>query len=112
MALVIDWVSSILITVIALGPAGYAENKASSWITLGIFLVQTAVGVAVAGGSFGQLATRLRVLKTTGGTVSLLPAVLRSVLVCLVIPPLIFKPDGRGLHDLAVGSGVYRLPKS
>jgi hypothetical protein len=26
------------------------------------------------------------------------------VLVCLVVPPLVFKPDGRGLHDLAVGS--------
>jgi len=34
----------------------------------------------------------------------LLPAVLRQVLVALVIPPLVFKPDGRGLHDLAAGT--------
>jgi hypothetical protein len=35
-------------------------------------------------------------------------ALLRSVLICLVIPPLIFKPDGRGLHDMATDSGAYK----
>ncbi len=32
----------------------------------------------------------------------------RTLLICLVIPPLIFRSDtGRGLHDLAVGSAAY-----
>ncbi|MEI2819630.1 MAG: RDD family protein [Marmoricola sp.] len=81
----------------------------ASWVTLGIFWAETALGTAIAGGSFGQLATRIRVFKITGGPIGLLPAMLRSLLVCLVVPPLIFKADGRGLHDLAVGSGVYKL---
>jgi hypothetical protein len=34
---------------------------------------------------------------------------LRQVLICLVIPPLVFKPDGRGLHDLAVGTQTTML---
>jgi hypothetical protein len=29
--------------------------------------------------------------------------------VALVIPPLVFKPDGRGLHDVAVGSATVPL---
>jgi len=35
----------------------------------------------------------------------------RSLLIALVIPPLVFRPDGRGLHDLAVGSVTVPLPK-
>jgi uncharacterized RDD family membrane protein YckC len=29
--------------------------------------------------------------------------------VALVIPPLVFKPDGRGLHDLASGTVCVTL---
>ena len=32
-----------------------------------------------------------------------------QVLIALVIPPLVFRPDGRGLHDLAAGSAVVTL---
>jgi hypothetical protein len=27
----------------------------------------------------------------------------------VVVPPLIFRPDGRGLHDMAAGSMTVRL---
>ena len=40
----------------------------------------------------------------SGRPLDLLRSLLRVVLVCLVVPPLIYKPDGRGLHDVAVGS--------
>jgi hypothetical protein len=41
-----------------------------------------------------------------------LMALLRQVLICLVIPPLVFRPDGRGLHDMICGSatGPLRVP--
>jgi hypothetical protein len=29
--------------------------------------------------------------------------------VAVVVPPLIFRPDGRGLHDMAAGSRTARL---
>ncbi len=111
LALAVDWIACLLVTMAILGPARWAESSTSSWLTLAIFWVESGIGTAVAGASFGQLATRLRVLKTTGGSVSLLGALLRSLLICLVVPPLVFKPDGRGLHDLAVGSAVYKLPR-
>ena len=41
--------------------------------------------------------------------VSLLRALLRQVLIILVIPPLVFRPDGRGLHDLVAGSATVPL---
>jgi len=40
--------------------------------------------------------------------VNLLQALLRTFLIALVIPPLVFNPDQRGLHDLAVGTVTLR----
>jgi uncharacterized RDD family membrane protein YckC len=76
-----------------------------------LFISESAVLTALSGGSFGQLATRLRVVRVDGNgrPLGLLQALLRQVLICLVIPPLIFRPDGRGLHDLAVHSAVVPL---
>ena len=76
-----------------------------------MFVAESALFTAVAGGSFGKLATRLRVVRDDGsyGPVSLLRCVLRQALVAVVVPPLIFRPDGRGLHDMAAGSRTARL---
>jgi uncharacterized RDD family membrane protein YckC len=76
-----------------------------------LFIGESALLMAVSGGSFGQLATRLRVVRIdrSARPLSLLMALLRQVLICLVIPPLVFRPDGRGLHDLVCGSAVVPL---
>ena len=76
-----------------------------------LFIVESALLIALSGGSFGQLATRLRVVRVdaSGRPLSLLTALLRQVLICLVIPPLVFRPDGRGLHDMVCRSAVVPL---
>ena len=114
LALVVDWFASTLVVVVVLGPAGWSENRASSFYTLLVFAFQSSVLTAVAGGSFGKLATRLRVVRSDGSgrPIDLLRAVLRQVMVCLVIPPLVFRPDGRGLHDLAAGSMTVTIRPS
>ena len=54
------------------------------------------------------LIARVRVLTTEGRPLSLLSAFARTLLICLVVPPMIFRPDsGRGLHDLWTGSAAY-----
>ena len=111
-ALVIDWVASVLVTVLVLGPHRYANDSASGWVVLGVYLAEATIGTALAGGSFGQLVTRIRVWHTDGRLLSLLSALLRTFLICLVVPPLIFKSgSGRGLHDLATHAATYRLPR-
>lgn len=76
-----------------------------------LFIAESGVLMSLSGGSFGQLATRLRVVRSDGSgrPLSLLMAVLRQVLICLVIPPLVFRPDGRGLHDMVTGSVTIPL---
>jgi uncharacterized RDD family membrane protein YckC len=114
LALVVDWLASTLVVVVVLGPAGWSESRASSFYTLMVFALESSVLTAVAGGSFGKLATRLRVVRNDGSgrPVDLLRSLLRQVMVCLVIPPLVFRPDGRGLHDLAAGSVTVTLRPS
>ena len=111
LALVVDWFASTLVVVALIGPRGWSEDPLSGFYVLGVFVAESALFTAVAGGSFGKLATRLRVVRDDGsyGPVSLLRCVLRQALVAVVVPPLIFRPDGRGLHDMAAGSRTARL---
>jgi uncharacterized RDD family membrane protein YckC len=112
-ALIIDWAACTLVTVGILGPSGYSQNPNSSWVVLGIFALEVTVLTTLVGGSFGQLLVRIRVLTTEGRPLSLLLALVRTLLICVVIPPLVFKPDtGRGLHDLWTGSAAYVRPSA
>jgi uncharacterized RDD family membrane protein YckC len=110
-ALLVDWFASVLVVMLFLGYRGWAEDPSAGWYTLGVFVLESALLIAFAGGSFGQLVCRLRVVRVEGGyqPLSLPRALYRQVLIALVIPPLVFRPDGRGLHDMAVGSAVFRL---
>jgi uncharacterized RDD family membrane protein YckC len=109
-ALVIDWTVSTLVTIGFVGLGDYlAPGGSSGWIVLLVFLVEVSLLTTLAGGSFGQLLTGVRVLRTDGRPLSLLLALARTALICVVIPPLIYKPEsGRGLHDLWTGSAAYR----
>jgi uncharacterized RDD family membrane protein YckC len=110
-ALVVDWAASTLVIVAFLGPAGWSGDRASGFDTLAVFVFESTLLTALVGGSFGQLATRLRVVRIdrSGRPLSVPRALVRQLLVVLVIPPLVFRPDGRGLHDLAVGSATVTL---
>ena len=108
-ALLIDWAASTLVTVGIIGPGDYLNDRSSGWVVLGIFAIEVSLLTALAGGSFGQLLAGVRVLTTGGRPLNLLMALARTLLICLVVPPLVFKPDsGRGLHDLWTGAAAYR----
>ena len=108
-ALIVDWAASTLVTVGIIGPGNYLDDPDSGWIVLGVFALEVSLLTTLAGGSFGQLLTRIRVLTTDGRTLNLLVALARTLLICVVIPPLVFKPEsGRGLHDMWTGSAAYK----
>ena len=111
-ALFVDWIACTLVVMLFVG-AGRYWSPGGPWsgLTVLVFVLESAVLTATAGGSFGQLATRLRVVRDDGSgrPVGLLPALARQVLVAVIIPPLIFRPDGRGLHDLMAGTASVTL---
>lgn len=109
-ALFIDWAVATLITIGFVGLEEYLDPQSgsSSWVLL-VFAGVTTILTGLAGGSFGQLLLGIRVLRLDGQPLGLLRALARTVLICLVIPPLVFKPDsGRGLHDIWTGSAAFR----
>jgi uncharacterized RDD family membrane protein YckC len=111
LALFVDWVASTLAVIAVIGLEDYTETgNASGFIVLGVFVLESALFTALVGGSFGQVATRLRVISLDGGgRVDPLRALARQVLVALVVPPLVYRSDGRGLHDIAAGSATVTL---
>ena len=111
LALIVDYAACWGVMLLIYGKDWFGNGSLPSvYLTL-LFIGESAVLMALSGGSFGQLATRLRVVRVDGSgrPLSLLMALLRQVLICLVIPPLVFRPDGRGLHDLVCGSATVPL---
>lgn len=104
LALVLDWVASMLIARLLFGRQG----DDISFATMGIFALMTIVLVAFSGASFGQRLMGLAVTDLHGNRVNVVRVVVRTVLLCLVIPAVIWDRDYRGLHDKAAGSVVVR----
>ena len=104
LALFVDWLTCLAV-VEGLVAVDVLDGNPNGLGTLALFVVESALFTALAGGSFGKLATRLRVVRNDGSgrPVSLLRALGRSVLVALLVPPLLTF-DGRGLHDVGAGT--------
>lgn len=110
LALLVDWFTCLAVAQTLVAYGVLEANPNGTW-TLALFVLESALFTALLGGSFGKLATRLRVVRADGSgrPVGLLGAVLRSVLVALLVPPLVFRSDGRGLHDLAASTRTVAL---
>ena len=109
LALIVDWAVCTLVVVAIIGTEQYGEQGGTSgFIVLGAYVLEAAVFTWLLAGSFGKLVTGLRVVPAGGVWRPINPVRLlaRQVLVALVIPPLVFRPDGRGLHDMFAGTAT------
>lgn len=110
-ALWVDWLASLVITALLFGQAAYG-SAASSLATLLVFAVEVIVLTWLSGASFGQRILGLTVVRVDGSRLPLWRVALRTLLICLVIPAVVYDSAGRGLHDRAVGSVVLRVPSA
>ena len=111
-ALIVDWIVAMLIVVFFVGWHDFTTPGGSEQLlVLLAYVVESALLTMLAGGSFGKLATRLRTVRVTGDPRPLDPlrSVARQIMIAVVIPPLIFRPDGRGVHDLSCGTATVTL---
>lgn len=109
LALLVDWLICTLVVVAIYGLDEYTTTgSTASLMVLPVFVLESALLTWLAGGSIGKLLTGLCVVPADGRLRKLSPvkAFGRQVLVALVIPPLVFRPDGRGLHDLFAGTST------
>jgi len=106
-ALALDWLVSTGVALLLVGSSGYLSNQASL-ATLLVFATEVTLFTWLMGASFGQRLLGLSVVRTDGRRLSLGRALLRTLLICLVIPAVVMDSYGRGLHDRAVDSIVIR----
>lgn len=106
LALLIDWFIALGITAAVTQTPLYGQNKAAEWVPLLVFFVMVSLLNGLLGFTIGKRVTGLRLINRDGRPVGLLRGMLRTALLCLVIPALIMTEDKRGLHDLAAGSKV------
>lgn len=99
-AIVVDWGLSVLISV--------AFFSYDPWATLAIFGVQQIVFLLTINASVGHLLLGLRVVPIAGGYLGLWRPFARTVLLCLVVPAVIWDRDQRGLHDRLIGTVLVR----
>ena len=120
-ALMIDWVACLAISA-AFFPVtsdGFYLARGSSLATLGVFALENVLLVGSIGNTLGHRLLGLRVRRvfpTNGGEApdpvwetaapGLLSALVRTVLLCLVIPAVVWDTDGRGLHDRVAGTAI------
>jgi hypothetical protein len=131
----VDWFASLAVSAVlfpAPEPVTGGVLAGRPMATLGIFAVSTAVLVGLLGTTIGHRLVRIRVVRvrdvvgagepvarTQGagermaGQVRVGPpgpvaGVVRTVLLCLVLPAVVWDSSGRGLHDVAAGTVIVR----
>jgi uncharacterized RDD family membrane protein YckC len=102
-AFLVDAVACALIAMPIPMSSGWAQ-----WATTLIFLAEVLLGTWLAGSSFGQRLRGLRVVRVDGRPVGFTRALLRTALLALLVPALVWDRDGRGLHDRAAGTVLLR----
>jgi uncharacterized RDD family membrane protein YckC len=107
-ALVIDWLISLGIAG-ALASALHVGAQTRSLLTLLVFGVMVWLLTGLVGTTLGKRLCALRVVRVDGRPVGPLWAFVRTLLLVLVVPALIWDRDHRGLHDRAANAVVVRL---
>jgi hypothetical protein len=103
-AIAIDWAAALLLALLF---APYS-SQLHSWVTLAIFAVMQIVFIPTIGGSVGHRLTGMRLVPITGGWIGLWRPVVRTLLLVIVIPALVWDSDQRGFHDKVAGTVLIR----
>jgi uncharacterized RDD family membrane protein YckC len=80
----------------------------SSWALMGVFAMLNIVLVSLTGSTVGHRLLGLQVWQVRPGAFPL-QVVVRTVLLCLFLPAVVTRSDGRGWHDSLAGTRIVRL---
>ena len=119
-ALLVDWVACQLIGY-AVFDVAWGATGGAAFVPLGIFALENLVLVSTLGSTLGHRLLGLQVHRMAGspgaaapGRIQLLGApgfgrgAVRTALLCLALPALVWDADNRGLHDQAAGTVIVR----
>ena len=99
-ALAIDFALASLVSAAFFQYSGLASTL--------IFAVTQVLFITLVAGGIGHLLVGLRVVPISGGWIGWWRPLVRTALICAVIPPLVWDSDQRGLHDKIAGTVLVR----
>lgn len=100
-ALVIDWF-------LALG-VSWLLFDSDAIATLLVFAAMHVIGLTLLATTVGKAVCRIQVVRVGGRPAGLLRILLRTALLCLVLPAVVVGPDGRGMHDKLADTVEIRM---
>lgn len=107
-ALFVDWVIASLIASAVVRKPLFSGSNELNGVQLLVFGLMTALLVGLLGYTIGHRLLDLQVVRLDGQPIGLPRGVLRALLICALIPPVVYDRDRRGLHDKAAGTIVLR----
>jgi len=98
---VIDWVVASGLSALIFGIEAQLQ-------TVAVFAVLQIVFIIIFSGSIGHLVVGLRVVPLDPRWIGVLKPIVRTLLLSIVIPAVIWDTDQRGLHDKIAGTILVR----
>jgi uncharacterized RDD family membrane protein YckC len=98
--LAIDWAMAVAVSVLF-----FNYDPLATTLT---FMVLQVLFIPTIGGSIGHRAVGLRLVALEGGWIGVWRPVVRTVLLAIVIPALVWDSDQRGFHDKVAGTVLIR----
>jgi uncharacterized RDD family membrane protein YckC len=107
-AVSVDWFLSNLI---AAGFMSYrlGHGGQGSFKPLAVFVLMNLLLVGTLGSTIGHRLLGIRVVRVGGASAGPVLAVIRTVLLAVVIPAVIWDRDTRGFHDKIAGTVTVRI---
>lgn len=107
-AILVDW---LVCNVIAAGLMHYrlGEGGLGPFKPLAVFALMNLLLVGTLGSTIGHRLLGLRVVRLGGAGAGPLLAAIRTVLLAVVIPAVIWDRDTRGFHDKIAGTVLVRI---
>lgn len=105
-AIAVDWAIAYGLS-LAFFPVG--PWLTDGFVTLGLFAAIQVLFLLVVNGSVGHLVFGMRVVPLEPGRLGVWRPILRTLLLCLFVPAVIWDADQRGLHDRAAGTLLVRV---
>ena len=105
-AISVDWVIAALVLMLMTGRdyLTISSTALGQMQLLGVFIALQILSIWAIGGSMGHRLLRLYVVNVHGGSLTWWRPIVRSVLLALVIPALVWDSDQRGFHDKVAGT--------
>lgn len=105
LAILIDWGAALLISFAFFR----TSTGTDALVNLAVFAVMQILFLEVIGGTLGYLVTRMRLVPVAGGRLRWWQPIWRTVLLCVVIPAVIWDRDQRGVHDRWARTMIVRI---